>query len=184
MKIAYFDTFSGASGDMIVGSLIDAGLSIDDLRSELAKLKLEGYTIGAEKVQKRGLACTKFNVILQHEDKHRGLGDIVEIIDGSSLAVGIKNRSKLVFSRLAEAEAAVHGKSIDNVHFHEVGAVDSIVDVVGATIAFELLGITNIISGPLRFGSGTVKAQHGILPLPAPTSARAFTPYGKNYKNT
>jgi len=178
-RLAYFDTFSGASGDMIVGALIDAGLGIDELRSELAKLPLEGYTIAAEKTQKNGLAATKFNVVIEHSGhghhphhQHRNLSDIVGIVDSSALAAAVKDKAKRVFARLAEAEAAVHGVGIDEIHFHEVGAVDSIVDIVGAAVALELLGVAEIVSGPLRFGSGTVKAQHGVLPLPAPATAR------------
>lgn len=179
-RLAYFDTFSGASGDMIVGALIDAGLGIDELRSELAKLPLEGYSIAAEKTEKNSLAAMKFDVVVEHSGhhhhhhhhQHRNLGDIVGIIDSSALAAAVKDKAKRVFVRLAEAEAAVHGVGIDEVHFHEVGAVDSIVDIVGAAIALELLGVTEIVSGPLRFGSGTVTAQHGVLPLPAPATAR------------
>ncbi len=164
---------------MIVGALIDAGLGIDELRSELAKLPLEGYSIAAEKTEKNSLAAMKFDVVVEHSGhhhhhhhQHRNLGDIVGIIDSSALAAAVKDKAKRVFVRLAEAEAAVHGVGIDEVHFHEVGAVDSIVDIVGAAIALELLGVTEIVSGPLRFGSGTVTAQHGVLPLPAPATAR------------
>ena len=174
MTTAYFDTFCGASGDMVVGSLIDAGLRIDDLRSELAKLPLDGYSVGAEKVRKNAIAATKFSVDVGHHAGHheRCLGDIVEIIDGSRLAEAVKERAKRVFTRLAEAEADVHAVPVDRVHFHEVGAVDSIVDIVGAAIGLQLLGVTKIVSGPLRFGSGTVRAQHGVLPVPAPATVR------------
>ena len=173
MMIAYFDTFCGASGDMILGSLLDAGLSIDDLRAELAKLPLKGYAVACEKATRCGLAGVKFNVDVTdagHTSRH--LADIVGIIDGSTLGDAVKANAKRIFARLAEAEAAVHGKPVDEVHFHEVGAVDSIVDIVGAAIALDLLGITRIISGPLRFGSGTVRMAHGLLPVPAPATAR------------
>ncbi len=170
--IAYFDTFSGASGDMIVGSLLDAGLAIDVLRGDLAKLPLEGYAISAEKVRKGGLAATKFHVVAEHGHHARGLDDIVRIIDASLLPAGVKDKARRVFTRLAEAEAAAHGVPVAAVHFHEVGAVDSIVDIVGAAIGLERFGITKIVSGPLRFGAGTVLTQHGVLPVPAPATAR------------
>ena len=178
MTIAYFDTFSGASGDMIVGALLDAGLSIDDLRTDLAKLALRGYRISGDVVQKRGLAATTFDVTIdghrddEHAHAHRGLANIVDMIGDSSLSQGVKDKAVRVFERLAAAEAAVHGVPIKDVHFHEVGAVDSIVDIVGAAIGLERLGITKIISGPLRFGSGTVECAHGTLPIPAPATAR------------
>jgi len=182
MAIAYFDTFSGASGDMIVGALLDAGLSIDDLRSDLTKLGLPGYRIRAEVVDKRGFAATKFDVDLDahhghehghgHHHEHRGLTAIVGMIAESSLAQGVKDRAVSIFQRLAEAEAAVHGMPVEDVHFHEVGAVDSIVDIVGAAIGIERLGITQIVSGPLRFGGGTIECAHGTLPVPAPATLR------------
>ena len=128
MKIAYFDTFSGASGDMIVGALIDAGVSLDALRGELNELSLPGYSIRAEAVTKNGLAATKFDVEVDAaEHSHRHLGDITRIIEASALAPEVKDAATRVFRRLAEAEAAVHGTCVDEVHFHEVGAVDSIV---------------------------------------------------------
>jgi pyridinium-3,5-bisthiocarboxylic acid mononucleotide nickel chelatase len=177
-RIAYFDTFSGASGDMIVGAMIDAGLSLDDLRAELAKLDVGGYALSADQVVKNGFAATQFDVRLEpvpehgHKHGHRNLGDIAGLIDASALSDGVKANAKKVFTRLAEAEAAVHGKSIDEIHFHEVGAVDSIVDIVGAAIGLEMLGIDRVVSGPLRFGSGTITCQHGTLPVPAPATAR------------
>jgi len=176
--IIYFDTFCGASGDMIVGALLDAGLSIDDLRSDLAKLALRGYRISAGVVQKRGIAATKFDVKIDahhshdHHHEHRGLTDVVGIIGESSLSQDVKDKAVRIFERLAAAEAAVHGVPVEDVHFHEVGAVDAIVDIVGAVIGLERLGITKVISGPLRFGSGTVTCAHGVLPVPAPATAR------------
>ena len=176
MKIAYFDTFSGAAGDMIVGALLDAGLPLDELRAELAKLPLEGYSVSAERVVKNGLACTKFDVQLAeptgHGHAHRRLPDVVALIDAASLATAVKDKAIRVFMRLAEAEAAVHGTAVDEVHFHEVGAVDAIVDIVGAAAGLERLGVVTLLSGPLRFGTGTIQAQHGTLPVPAPATAR------------
>jgi hypothetical protein len=189
MKIAYFDTFSGASGDMIVGSLLDAGLSLDDMRAELGRLGLDGYTIEVGRTRRGALDCAKFHVHVEHaghgdgpghghhhhhhhHHEHRTLGDIVGMIDASSLADGVKDRAQRVFRRLAEAEGAVHGEPVDRIHFHEVGAVDSIVDIVGAAVGLERLGVERVASGPLRFGSGFVECQHGTIPLPAPATVR------------
>ena len=172
--IAYFDTFSGASGDMILGALLDAGLSIDDLRAELAKLALRGYRIGSGTVKKCGLSATKFEVSIERDagHPHRTLANITALLDESVLSDAVRENAQRVFQRLAEAEAAVHGVPVEDIHFHEVGAVDSIVDIVGAAIGIEQLGITQIVSGPIRFGSGTIKCAHGTLPVPAPATAR------------
>ena len=197
--IAYFDTFSGASGDMIVGALLDAGLPLDELRAELAKLPLAGYSLRASKVQKGPLAATKFDVLveqpghghrpstgsvrqahgpsLSRAGRHdpvecRNLADITALIDASALSDLVKDKARRIFTRLAEAEGAVHGQPAGEVHFHEVGAVDSIIDIVGAVVALERLGVTRVFSGPLRLGSGSVESRHGLLPLPAPATVR------------
>lgn len=172
MTIAYFDCFSGISGDMTLGALVDAGMPIEVLRSELAKLNLPGYTITSEKVKRSGLAATKVHVILDEKEQHaRHLSDIQKIINSSSLSPVVKQQSLSIFQRLAEIEAKVHGTTPDKVHFHEVGAVDAIVDIVGSVIGLEHLGITEIIGSPLNVGSGTVHTQHGKLPVPAPATA-------------
>ncbi|HUL00465.1 MAG TPA: nickel pincer cofactor biosynthesis protein LarC [Nitrospirota bacterium] len=172
MAIAYFDCFSGISGDMTLGALVDAGASIDALRSELDKLHLAGYEIRSEKVKRSGIAATKVHVIIAHEEHHhRNLASILDIIDGSSLSATVKQNSGKVFKRLADAEAKVHGTTTDHIHFHEVGAIDSIVDIVGSVICFELLGISQIMSSSINVGSGTVQTAHGILPVPAPATA-------------
>ncbi len=172
--IAYFDTFSGASGDMIVGALLDAGLSIDDLRADLAKLALKGYRVSSGVVQKCGLAATKFEVSIERHagHPHRTMTDVTALLDESLLSDAVRDKAQRVFERLAAAEAAVHGVPVEDVHFHEVGAVDSIIDIVGAAIGLERLGIDKIVSGPLRFGTGTVQCQHGSLPVPAPATVR------------
>lgn len=172
MTTAYFDCFSGISGDMTLGALVDAGVGIDILRSELAKLKLPGYEIKAEKVKRCGIAATKVDVIIDHKDQHaRHLVDILHIIDSSSLGTTIKQKSRTIFNRLAEAEAKVHGTTTDHVHFHEIGAVDSIVDIVGSVIGLELLGVSQIMVSAVNVGSGTVQTSHGLLPIPAPATA-------------
>ena len=171
-EIAYFDCFSGAAGDMIVGALLDAGLELQALRAELGKLNLPGYSISAEKVRRGGMAGTKFHVDVKPGDQpHRGLGDVEAIIDSGELPGRSAVKAKKIFRRLAEAEAKVHGIEVDEVHFHEVGAVDSIVDIVGAAIGLELLGVQEVLCSPIPTGSGWVDAAHGRLPVPAPATA-------------
>jgi len=171
MTTAYFDCFSGISGDMTLGALVDAGVSIDALRAELAKLNLAGYTITAEKVKRSGIAATKVHVILdEKEQPARRLADIRKIIEASKMSGTIKQKSISIFERLAEAEARVHGTTPDKVHFHEVGAVDAIVDIVGSVIGLEMLGITAIAASSINLGSGSIKTAHGILPVPAPAT--------------
>ena len=170
MNVLYFDCFSGVSGDMILGALVDAGLDITELSKELDKLKLDGFEITAEKKTIKGIAGTKVTVIAEVQHHHRGLSDIFKIIDDSELTSKVKKTSKEIFQRLGEAEAKIHNKSVDEIHFHEVGAVDSIVDIVGAAIAFELLGIKKIYSSKLHVGTGTVDCAHGTLPVPAPAT--------------
>jgi len=176
MTLAYFDCFSGISGDMTLGALVDAGLSIEILRSELAKLNLPGYAITSEKVKRSGLAATKVHVVLdEKEQPARLLSDIKEIISDSSLSPAVKQKSLNIFQHLAVAEAKVHGTTPDKVHFHEVGAVDALVDIVGSVIGLDYLGITEIIGSPLNVGSGTVHTQHGKLPVPAPATVELLT---------
>jgi hypothetical protein len=174
MKICYLDAFSGISGDMTVGALIDAGAD-----SGAVILALEGLGTGAqftvEKTKRGGLAASKFRVIGGHATGHRHLKNILELIDASALPGSVKQAASAVFQRLGEAEAKVHNISLDKVHFHEVGAVDSICDIVGACAAFDLLDVDEIHSSPLNVGSGTVKTEHGVLPVPAPATAELLT---------
>lgn len=174
MKIAYFDCFSGASGDMIMGSLLDAGLSLEHLRDQIKKLGLSHYDIGVEKVTKKGISGSQALVTIDqhhHDHHHRYLSHIKEIINNSTLSESVKEKSTAIFQRLAEAESEVHGFEVENVHFHEVGAMDAIIDVVGAVIGFNALGIKKIVCSPLHVGSGTVECAHGTLPVPAPATA-------------
>jgi uncharacterized protein (TIGR00299 family) protein len=176
MTLAYFDCFSGISGDMTLGALVDAGVSIDVLRTELEKLNLPGYALKAEKVKRSGIAATKVHVIIDRKDqKSRHLSDILNIIESSALSSPVKEKSSRIFTRLADAEAKVHGTTPDMIHFHEVGAVDSIVDNVGAIIGMELLGITRVMASAINVGSGTVKTAHGMLPIPAPATTELLT---------
>ncbi len=173
MTLAWFDCFSGASGDMILGALLDAGLSLDRLRDALAALRLSGYSLSAAKVSKQGLAATKFDVILAPDAPrpHRHLRHIREIIETAALPERVRDRAVRVFTRLAEAEALVHGTTVEKVHFHEVGAIDAIVDVVGACAALDALGVDRIVCSPIPVGSGAVRCEHGEMPIPAPATA-------------
>lgn len=173
MNIAYFDCFSGAGGDMIVASLLDAGADADALREGLATLGLDGYALDIDKVTKQGLAATRFTVQLDpHKAQpHRHLADIEKILQGASLPDRIRDKALEVFTRLAEAEASVHGTTIDKIHFHEVGAVDAMVDVTAAVLALDQLGVESVVASAIPTGSGTVACDHGVLPVPAPATA-------------
>jgi len=204
-KILYFDCFSGASGDMILGALIDAGLPIEELRTALGSLALEGVRIEAGPTQRSGIGATSFSVINEaetgrhtqddghahgpghhphhhdghhhgddhdHDHAHRGLGEIFGVVDRSALSTASKARSKQLFRRLAEVEAAIHQVPVEEVHLHEVGAVDSIVDIAGCVFGLEWFGADRIVVSPINVGSGTVKCEHGVMPVPAPATAR------------
>lgn len=172
MKTAYFDCFSGISGDMTLGALVDAGCPLDVLRSKLQGLSVPGWEISAEKVWKNGMAATHVRVHTEHTKTHRSLATIREILEQSDLDAEVKRRADAVFTTLGEAEAAVHDVPLEKVHFHEVGAVDAIVDIVGSCIGFSALGIESFSCSPLNVGGGTAKTAHGILPVPAPATAR------------
>lgn len=170
MKLCYFDAFSGIAGDMTVGALIDAGADASALVDALRALGAEAeYRV--EKTKRQGITATKFHVDAQDVKKHRHLHHIVDMIERSGLPAAAKRNAITVFRVLGEAEATVHGVSIEKVHFHEVGAVDSIADICGACVGLELLGIERIACSPLNTGSGTAKTEHGILPVPTPATA-------------
>ncbi|MBI2864265.1 MAG: nickel pincer cofactor biosynthesis protein LarC [Chloroflexi bacterium] len=173
MKAAYFDCFAGASGDMILGALLDAGLSLATLTSELAKLRLPGYELDGRRDKRGAIGGTKLTVKLtggESDSPHRQLADILAIIDQSDLAPPVKERASSVFRRLAEAEAKVHGVPIPAVHFHEVGAVDAMVDIVGSVAGLEALGVMAVYCSALPGGGGMVRSAHGPLPVPAPAT--------------
>ncbi|MBI1872648.1 MAG: nickel pincer cofactor biosynthesis protein LarC [Acidobacteria bacterium] len=198
--ILYFDCFSGASGDMVLGALLDAGLPIDELRRALGSLPLAGVDIDAERVSRGGVAATKFRVLdgsahgadhdrgdrhpdhqQQHDQHHahhtghqpqRQLREILELVDRSALSLRAKDRAGRLFRRLAEVEAAIHQMPVEQVHLHEVGALDSIVDIVGAVHGLEWFGVDRMLASPLNVGGGTVKTAHGVLPVPAPATLR------------
>jgi len=172
MKTAYFDCASGISGDMILGALVDAGAPFDKLKEGLSQLNLDGYSITATPVLKKGVRATKVDVVIEgHDLPGRPLKDLREIISDSTLDSEIKSKSISIFQRLAEAEAVVHNCPVEDVHFHEVGHIDTIVDIVGSVYAFHLLGIDKVISSPIDTGSGSVKMSHGLFPIPAPVTA-------------
>ena len=206
MKILYFDCFNGASGDMILGALLDAGVPFDGLRAALGSLAIDGYDIAADRVLRAGVSATKFRVIegaaaraahthQHHHDahehshdhthsqehsthpkhpahQHRSLPEIYSLIDRSALAPAGKDRAKALFERLAAAEAAIHQMPVEKVHLHEVGALDSIIDIVGAVYALDSVGADRVIVSPLNVGRGMVQSAHGVFPVPAPATVR------------
>jgi uncharacterized protein (TIGR00299 family) protein len=184
-RLVYFDCASGASGDMLLGALVDLGLPLERLREELGKLPLRGYRLEARAVDRSGLRATKVDVLVEghepdhphqhdhpHGHGHRGLRDILELLDRSSLDAAVKDRAAALFRRLAEAEASVHGTSPEEVHFHEVGAVDSIVDIVGGVSGLAWLGADRFAASALNVGTGSVTMSHGTFPVPPPATAR------------
>jgi len=170
MKIAYFDCSAGAAGDMIVGAMLDAGLDCDFLKAQIATLGIEKLDISIKRTIRAGLDAVKFEPVLPKQRQHRNIKDITAIIEQSGISDGAKATATLIFENLARAEAAVHGKELGEVHFHEVGALDSIVDVVAAALGIEALGIEKAYCSPLRVGGGTVKCEHGTLAVPAPAT--------------
>jgi uncharacterized protein (TIGR00299 family) protein len=204
-RTLYLDCFAGASGDMLVGAMLDCGLDFDLLRSELLKLGVEGYELSLRRVDRSGISAAKFDVHLtgelhshghhhnhehshgehshgehshgehshghRRQSHHRSLSEIKRIISSSNLSELVKGRAQAIFQRIGEAEAKIHNVPIETVHFHEVGAIDSIVDVVGACVAFDALEIGRIISSPLHVGSGTFQCAHGTYPVPGPATA-------------
>ena len=171
MKIAYFDCPSGISGNMILGALLDAGLEPAYLSRELRKLRITNYELRITKTRKRGLAGTYFNVRTKGSRQERNLSGILRLINRSNLSRSVKALSSKIFDRLAEAEAKVHGLPVNKVHFHEVGAVDAIIDIAGACLGLEKLGIEKIYCSPLPNGQGKIVHAHGLLPNPAPATA-------------
>lgn len=172
MKVLCYDCFSGISGDMNLGAMLDLGIELSYLKGELEKLNLGGWELIAEKSQRHGISGTKVTVRQTvHEHAHRHLSDIQKIINGSSLPDEVKELSMKIFRKIAEAEAKVHGIPVDKVHFHEVGAIDSIVDITGAAICFAALKPEAVFVSEIELGSGFVKCDHGSLPVPAPATA-------------
>ncbi|HEY3413688.1 MAG TPA: nickel pincer cofactor biosynthesis protein LarC [Armatimonadota bacterium] len=172
--VAYFDCFSGIAGDMTVAALLDAGLDWDALRAALAQLPLDGYELRRSTVSRSAISATHFDVVIDAETAHqhgRHLADIEAMIVASGLPQPVQDHAKAIFRRLGDAEAHVHGAPIETIHFHEVGAVDSIIDIVGTCVGLHLLGITRILASPLPVGHGMVRTAHGLMPIPAPATA-------------
>ena len=200
MRILHFDCFSGAAGDMILGALIDAGLPLDELRAALGSLTIDREAVWTERVNRAGIAATKFHVrgeqppiahahdqehpharsdrrsVHAHGDAehhaHRTLEEIQRVIDRSQLSPEAKERARDLFRRLASVEADIHGTTVDKVHLHEVGALDSIIDIVGTVYALEFLGVRRVTASPLNLGSGSIRSAHGKYPVPAPATAQ------------
>lgn len=175
MKTLYFDCFAGASGNMILAALIGLGVDIDELEKELGKLNLPGISFNSEVVDRSGISALYVEVVAPDQKNHRHLSDIVKIIEASDLSDCVKSNAIAIFTKLAEAEAKVHGISIEKVHFHEVGAIDAIVDIVGACIGFEKLGIERFTCSQINVGSGFVEMDHGKYPVPPPAVAELLS---------
>jgi uncharacterized protein (TIGR00299 family) protein len=171
MKTAYLDAFSGLSGDMLVGALLDAGVDFDNLRGALASLPLQGARLSCRRKTVSGIAAVKFDVEVMEAQPERHLSQILTMIEASSINAAAKRRARAIFEVLADAEAKVHHTTPEHVHFHEVGAVDSITDVVGTAWALEELGVGELLVSPLPMGTGFARSQHGIIPVPAPATA-------------
>ena len=208
MTLLYFDCFSGAAGDMILGALLDAGLPLDDLRDALGSLALDREAVWTERVTRAGVSATRLHVRGEspspdhahdhssgHRDEqrhthdhehapepeqghdhghaeHRTLAEIFRLIDGAALSEPAKERAQALFVQLAEVEAAIHGTPVDKVHLHEVGALDSIIDIVGTVYALEALGVDRVVASSLNVGSGSIRSAHGLYPVPAPATTR------------
>jgi uncharacterized protein (TIGR00299 family) protein len=176
MKILYFDCQAGIAGDMTLAALLDLGLPLAHLREELAKLSLPAsYTLQTAECRRQGVRGIRFDVGVEGDQPHRHYGDIVAMITASTLAEPVRARALRIFARLAEAEATVHGVGVEQVHFHEVGAVDAIIDIVGTAIGLEYLGVSRLFAAPLPLGSGFVETAHGRLPVPAPATAELLS---------
>jgi uncharacterized protein (TIGR00299 family) protein len=170
MKIAYFDCIGGASGDMLVAALLDAGLPLETLQERLAALHLRDFTLSTRRVSKNGFSATKLDVVVSDDTPERHLAEIEAIITGSDLAPSVQSQANAIFRRMAEVEAGIHGTTLDRVHLHELGGVDTIVDVVACLVGLDALGIEKVVASPLPLGRGFIKAAHGQIPLPAPAT--------------
>jgi pyridinium-3,5-bisthiocarboxylic acid mononucleotide nickel chelatase len=171
MRLAYLDCSSGISGDMTLGALVDAGIPLEKLNDAVASLGLPGCRLVAQEVKKRGFRALQVTVAYEPEHAHRHLHHILALIDGGRLTTRQKDIARRIFTRLAEAEAKVHGTTVEKVHFHEVGAADSIADIVGAAVGRDLLGVERIVASPVPTGVGRIKIAHGEVSVPAPATA-------------
>jgi len=170
VRVAFLDAFSGVSGDLFLGALVDAGIPVEDLQSSVDRLGIEGLRLTATRTSRSGIGATKVDVTYPVQHEHRHLRHIVTIIEPSSLPDAVKSGAIAVFLRLAEVEAAVHGVEVEQVHFHEVGAADAIADIVGSVAGVRRLGVDALLVGSINVGSGQVRCAHGLLPVPAPAT--------------
>ncbi len=170
MYILYFDCPAGAAGDMILAALLDCGLSLEELQDKLSLLPLDGYSINTRRVHKSGISARQVEIVVHEKQPPRHLPEIMEIINGAPLSAAVRQKSGAAFKALARAEARVHGVTEEQVHFHEVGALDSILDIVGTFVALEMLGIKKARASPLPLGKGWINIAHGRIPLPAPAA--------------
>ena len=177
MAVAYIECQAGASGDMFLGAWMDLGVPWERWRALLAGLSVREYDVSQERTKQRGIAAQKVSVACGHSHRHRHLPDILRIIGESDLPPAVREKSREAFAHLAEAEAAVHGTTPDRIHFHEVGAVDAIVDIVGSMIAWHLLGEPECAVSPVQVGGGEVACEHGVMPVPAPATVRLLAGY-------
>ncbi|MEW6510801.1 MAG: nickel pincer cofactor biosynthesis protein LarC [Bacteroidota bacterium] len=179
MKIVYFDTVGGIAGDMTLAALINAGMPLETLQARLSDLRLAGFELTARHVQRSAIDAIQVDVIVTETfERHRHLNDILGILDASTLSAGTKEQAASIFRVIAEAEARIHNTTPEKVHFHEVGAIDSIVDIVGTAICLDHLGIERVYSSPVRLGSGgTIKTEHGQMPTPAPAALEVLKDY-------
>ena len=179
MRIVYFDTLAGISGDMTLGAFVSAGVPLDLLTAELHKLPIRGFELDARHVERSGISAVKIDVVVSEQPRyHRHLHDILEIVNRSGLSVRVKNTAEKIFRELAVAEAKVHNTEIEKVHFHEVGALDAIVDIVGAAICLEIVGAAAVYSSAIRLGNGgLVNTEHGKMPIPAPATVEILRGY-------
>ena len=180
MKAAYFDTIGGISGDMTLGACISAGVDFKEFCNEIKKLRIDNVELQASHLSCNGIDAIKVDVIVSpdHQHHHRGIKEINDIIDGSMLAVDVKKNAKKIFTTLANAEAKVHGTTVNKIHFHEVGALDSIIDIVGTAICLNKLGIKSVYSSTIKLGSGGfIRSEHGTLPNPAPATVEILQNY-------
>lgn len=172
MKIAYFDCFSGVSGDMTLAALLDCGADESEFRRKMVGLPVPGYVLDVQHVVRQGITATDVGVTLLEQDsgQERHLSDIAALLEKSSLSDTVRRNALAVFTRLADAEAKIHGTTREDIHFHEVGAVDAIVDIVGSCLLLEMLGVERVVPSSLPCGHGTIVCQHGVMPVPAPAT--------------
>lgn len=184
MTTALFDIISGISGDMCIGALLDTGADFDYLKQEISKLNLSGFDLKVSHIKRSEINAVKFDVVIHHQPHyHTNLSDINKMIDGSELSNFVKTNSKKIFETIGAAEAKIHNVPLEQIHFHEVGAIDSIIDIVGTCVCIENLGIGEIYTTPVKLGRGVINTRHGIMPNPAPATLEILKDYPVEFTN-